>query len=72
MLVYDEIAGDFIGSKHRLERVSDCEASSVVFDSAGVTMKPFSLLSAKRAGIEAQARAPPTHLRRNLRDCMAA
>jgi len=30
MLVYDEIAGDFIGSKHRLERVSDCEASSVV------------------------------------------
>ena len=36
MLVHGEFAGDFIGSEHRLERVGDRGASSVVSDSAGV------------------------------------
>src|SRR6202011_3640542 len=36
MLVLGEIAGDFIGSEHRLERVGDCGARSVVSDRAGV------------------------------------
>ena len=53
MLVHGEIAGDFIGSEHRLERVDDCGASSRRLRRCrSMTMRPFTLLSAKLAGIE--------------------
>jgi hypothetical protein len=46
MFVYGKLAGNAIGSKHRLERVSDCRARSIVFDSAGVNDE--TILIAKR------------------------
>jgi hypothetical protein len=39
MLVYAKIAINFIGSKDGLERVSDCSASRVVPDNAGINDK---------------------------------